>query len=292
MEVIRAEVMGLCFGVRDALRAIDRVEAPELVTIHGQLVHNEVVLNDLERRGFRATDEDRREAAPDSPVVLITAHGVSDRERARLKAAGKALIDTTCPLVARAHEAAVSLSREGRHVLLVGRRGHVEVLGIVEDLSSHDVVESADEVRTYPSKRLGIVSQTTMTDEVVREVRRAVAARNPGADVRFIDTVCRPTKDHQRSLEALLEKVDAVVVVGGRNSNNTKALAERCRSKGKTAWLVSGPADVDPEWFRGLERVGLTAGTSTLDATIDEVERAILRASTQRPATSLDLALA
>jgi 4-hydroxy-3-methylbut-2-enyl diphosphate reductase len=103
----------------------------------------------------------------------------------------------------------------------------------------------------------------------------AIHSANPGADVRFVDTICQPTKDHQRALERLLERVEAVVVVGGKNSNNTKALVGRCRLAGARAWHVQTAADIDPSWFDGLEEVGLTAGTSTLEETITEVRRVL-----------------
>ena len=107
----------------------------------------------------------------------------------------------------------------------------------------------------------------------------AIAAHNPDAEIRFIDTVCLPTKEHHRSLGRLLAEVDAMVVVGGRNSNNTRALVALCRERGVRCVHVRGASDLDPAWFDGLEAVGLTAGTSTLDATIEEVHRAIERFS-------------
>src|SRR6516164_10805 len=118
MKVITADVMGMCFGVRDALGFMDTVPDPEAVTIHGELVHNEAVLTDLKERGFRMTSEADRRELPRTPLVLITAHGVSDAERRRLENAGKRLLDTTCPLVARAHEAARALQQDGFHVLV------------------------------------------------------------------------------------------------------------------------------------------------------------------------------
>jgi 4-hydroxy-3-methylbut-2-enyl diphosphate reductase len=277
MQVVRAEVMGMCFGVRDALKAIDAIGEPGAVTIHGQLVHNEVVLTQLGVRGFRMNDEAARRELPETPAVLITAHGVSDRERARLEAAGKRLIDTTCPLVTRVHEAARKLQDEGFHVLVIGKRGHVEVQGIVEDLSSYDVIQSPEEVRRYPHARLGIVCQSTAASRTVARIREEVADRNPDAEVRFVDTVCLPTKEHQRALERLLDQVEAMVVVGGSNSNNTKELVLLCRERGLPAFHVQGAADLDPRWFAGFETVGLTAGTSTLDRTIDDVYQALLR---------------
>jgi 4-hydroxy-3-methylbut-2-enyl diphosphate reductase len=277
MQVLRAEVMGMCFGVRDALKAIQDVEQPDAVTIHGELVHNEAVLEQLGTRGFRMVHEASRRPLPVTPAVLITAHGVSARERQRLQAAGKQLVDTTCPLVVRAHQAAQRLQAEGYHVLVIGRHGHVEVQGIVEDLHSYDVIQGPEEVQRYPFPRLGLMCQTTTPERTVARVREAVRRLNPDAQIRFVDTVCLPTKEHQRSLERLLSQVDAMVVVGGRNSNNTRELAALCRERGVPAHHVQGAADLDADWFTGCRTVGLTAGTSTLDATIDEVHQALTR---------------
>ena len=277
MRVIRADVLGLCFGVRDALAIMKRVDRPQEVTVHGELVHNPIVLHQLERRGFRTSGESSRDVAVETPVVLITAHGISDVERDRLQQAGKRLIDTTCPLVERAHKAAIMLRDEGYHVLLIGRRGHVEVRGIVEDLPSVDVIESEADVTNYPHARLGVLCQTTTPERIVKDVRRAIEERNPHAEVRFVDTVCLPTKDHQRALGRLLDRVEAMVVVGGRNSNNTKELVALCRERGIPAVHVQDATELDPGWFLPFETVGLTAGTSTLDSTIEEVERALGR---------------
>jgi 4-hydroxy-3-methylbut-2-enyl diphosphate reductase len=277
MNVIQAEVLGMCFGVRDALQVLKGIDEPERVTIHGELVHNEAVLVQLEVRGFRMVGESARRELPGTDTVLITAHGVSDVERRRLEGAGKRLVDTTCPLVTRAHAAAQKLQAEGYHVLVIGRRGHVEVQGIVEDLHSFDVIQSPEEVRCYASRRLGIMCQTTSPARHVERVRAAVAELNPDADIRFVDTVCHPTKDHQRALEQLLQLVEAVVVVGGRNSNNTRELVARCREKGVAAFHIQSAADLDPAWFDGVAAVGLTAGTSTLAETIEDVYQALLR---------------
>lgn len=276
MNVKLADVLGMCFGVRDALEIIDRIDRPAEVTIHGELVHNEQVLRRLDRRGFRQADEKGRTSLPTTDAVLITAHGISKRERERLAAAGKTLIDSTCPLVARAHEAAHRLQSEGRHVVVVGRPGHVEVQGIVEDLTSFDLAPTPEHVRTYPQHRLGVMCQTTTPEPLAAAVLREIERLNPHADIRFIDTICLPTKEHQLALERLLDEVEAVVVVGGRNSNNTRQLVQRCRQRGVQAFHVQQAADLDPAWFAGIETVGLTAGTSTLEATIQEVHRTLL----------------
>lgn len=276
MRVIRAEALGMCFGVRDALAVIDDVGTPEEVTIFGELVHNEVVLENLDSRGFRTQAESGR-TVPETLDVLVTAHGISDATRAHLATAGKRLIDTTCPLVTRAHRAATLLAEQGYHVLVIGKKGHVEVRGFVEDLPSHDVLDSVEDVKTYPHAKLGVVCQTTSTERNVVRIHEAIRSANPHAEVRFVDTVCRPTKQRQRAVERLLDQVEAMVVVGGRNSNNTRELTNRCRERGVPAVQVADASELDPSWFAEFDLVGLTAGTSTLPETIDEVHRALLR---------------
>lgn len=277
MNVIRASALGMCFGVRDALQRARGYPTPDRVAIHGQLVHNPVVLRDLEERGFSSIAESERDQdeLPPRPAVLITAHGVSSSEQERMVQAGKEIIDTTCPLVRRAHRAACDLEAQGFLVLVIGRRGHVEVRGLVGDLAHAVVIESPSEVRRYPGDRLGIISQTTSTDRHVAAVRAEVARRNPGAEIRYVDTVCAPTRRRQGAVAELTSHADAIVVVGGRNSNNTRELVSRCREAGVPTFHVEGADDLQDEWLRGCSAVGLTAGTSTLDSTVDEVERAL-----------------
>jgi 4-hydroxy-3-methylbut-2-enyl diphosphate reductase len=286
MEVIRAELIGMCFGVRDALAALEGLANPGQVTIHGQLVHNEQVVSRLRLRGFPSTEEEERDHLPETSTVLITAHGISDRERARLTAAGKELIDTTCPLVRRVHLAAQKLQEDGYHVLVVGRPGHVEVRGIVGDLHSFEIVPDPAQVRRYHQHKLGIVCQSTTPPRLAAAVGAEVRRQNPQAEVRFVDTICQPTRDHQQALERLLPVVDVVVVVGGANSNNTRELASLARDRGVPAFHIQGAVDLRPEWFTGCRRVGLSAGTSTLDETITEVEKTLQRMGERMPAAA------
>lgn len=277
MKVIRAEAMGMCFGVRDALEIAGDIEHPEDVAIHGELVHNEQVLVQLESKGFRTVPERDRASIPVREVVMITAHGVSDRERQRLLAANKRLIDTTCPLVMRVHRAAQGLQAAGCHVIVIGRSGHVEVQGIIEDLQQYDIVGSPGDVRSYPHSLLGVICQSTVAPHVADAVLREIRRLNPNAEVRFVDTICEPTRQRQAAMERLLPHVDTVIVVGGRHSNNTRELVELCRNHDVTAHHVQSAADLDPSWFRDVRAVGLTAGTSTLDTAIDEVHAALLQ---------------
>lgn len=279
MDVIRAEAMGFCFGVRDALTLVESLADPESVTIHGELVHNERVLVQLGRRGFRQTPEAERHDLPQTPRVLITAHGVSDRERGRLAAAGKSLIDATCPLVKRVHEAAQDLNRRGYFVVVIGRPGHAEVEGIIGDLDDCAVLANETAVCPFPAAKIGVVCQSTTPPTVAERVCRALKAANPGKEIHYADTICRPTKERQHAVLDLLGRIDALVVVGGRQSNNTRQLAQLALDHGVPVAHVQGPTDLDEAWLRCFQVVGLTAGTSTPDDVIDAVERAMKKLS-------------
>ena len=281
MRVVRAESLGMCFGVRDAIALTKQVEQPDRVTIHGELVHNEKVLVQLEERGFHMQSERDRAQKPETDTVLVTAHGVSQKESSRLQAAGLNVIDTTCPLVRKAHDAAQQLADKDCHVILIGRQGHVEVQGIIEDLSSYDVVTTVADVVSWDHLRLGVICQTTTPPRLAAEILEQIESLNPQATVEFRNTICQPTMDRQYALESLCLQVDAVVVVGGQNSNNTRQLVGLAEDCGRPACQVQGPLDLDPDWLERFETVGLTAGTSTLDETVDEIEAAILELTTR-----------
>jgi 4-hydroxy-3-methylbut-2-enyl diphosphate reductase len=206
---------------------------------------------------------------------LITAHGISDRAHDRLRASGKRIIDTTCPLVRRVHRAARAFEEGGFQVIVIGRKGHVEVDGIVGDLTKFEVVQTPADVRRYATNRIGIVCQTTERQCRVEAIRAEIRAQNPQAEIRFVDTICQPTRDRQAALERLLNVVDVMVVVGGQHSNNTRQLVIRSRERGVLAHHVQSAADLQPQWFQAARTVGLTAGTSTPDSAIQEVYEAL-----------------
>lgn len=274
MRVILADSFGICFGVRDALVKMREIEKPVDVTVFGQLVHNPAVLQEMERRGFVRVEEAERRAADavTTPKVLITAHGVSDRERAQLAAGGRELIDTTCPLVRKAHRAALALAQAEFFVVVIGKKGHVEVRGLTGDLpeGSYEVVESAEGVRCYGAARIGVMAQTTTVERAAREIVARVRERNERAEVRWVNTICMPTRERQAALERLLEEADVLVAVGGHESKNTRELVTRAREAGVRAVHVEGPEELCEEMFGAEEVVGLTAGTSTLPETVEE----------------------
>lgn len=282
MKILRADALGMCFGVRDALQVLDLVPEPTEVTIHGELVHNAEVLRELDRRGFARSPEGER-PVPATPVVLVTAHGISERERQRLQTAGKQLIDTTCPLVQKAHAAAQLLQQQGCRVIVIGKRDHVEVRGIVEDLVDPIVIGATTEVTTWPETRLGVVCQTTTQSDLAETLLAAIQRANPHAQVHFADTICSPTKARIAALQALLPQIDALIVVGGHNSNNTRQLVRAAEAHGVPALHVEHAGELDAAWLAGRDRIGLTAGTSTLARTVDAVHAALLAIAEPQP---------
>lgn len=275
MEVRLAEHLGMCFGVRDAIDLALGLTREGPLTILGDLVHNPDVVATLDAAGaVRVHGQDDIH----TPAVLLTAHGVADRVRLELRERGLAVHDATCPLVTRAHRALARLVAEERHPVVIGQSQHVEVRGLVGDLDDYTIVQDEEDVERLaerierdPELRLGVVSQTTQPLERVRELVETMRRRFPETDLRFVDTVCQPTKDRQQALRDLATDTDVVIVVGGPESNNSRKLVELARGLGRPAYLVSSASELQPEWFDHCSLVGLTAGTSTPDATIDEV---------------------
>jgi 4-hydroxy-3-methylbut-2-enyl diphosphate reductase len=284
MKVIKAQAMGMCFGVKDALSTVMTMDYPESVTVYGQLVHNGEVLRRIKARGFSMLEESDRTSAISTPNVVITAHGLSDKERRTLEASGKRLIDTTCPLVSRVHQIAKGLQEQGYFVVVAGRKDHVEVRGIVGDLERFAVVERPEGVLVYPADRIAVVCQTTTPAALVDVLFETISRKNAGKVIRLIDTICGPTRERQKAVEDLLPKVQALVVVGGKNSNNTRQLRALGEKAGICCFQVERASELQPEWFYGLDTVGLTAGTSTLDETIDEVYIALVEMEVSRDA--------
>ncbi len=274
MLVIQAQAMGMCFGVEDAIASARSLNNPQDVTILGEIVHNRGVQRDLIDLGFSSQPEDARQDLPDTPAVLVTAHGVSEAYRKRL--ADKQVIDTTCPLVTRVHKTARSLRENGYRLVLVGKPGHVEVLGITEDYLDTEVIASLEAVRADLGARLAVLAQTTTPSELFEAVYERVVRLHPDSEVVKVDTVCRPTKQRQQAIGALLKRVQALVVVGGAHSNNTLRLCEQAEKLGLPNLRVEEPGELKSEWFRGLHVVGLSAGTSTPSGAIAAVYKRLL----------------
>lgn len=271
MNLHLAQHYGMCFGVRDALRATHDAAIREPVTILGQLVHNPVVETHLKTLGVRHGDLVHPESA-ETHRVVITAHGASDSQRASWRQAGHAITDTTCPLVKKAHQALATLVQEGYHPVVIGQRQHVEVRGLVGDFPEASIVLEARDVLQIPAGvKLGVISQTTQPLDRVLELVAEIKRQHSQVEVRFVDTVCHPTKQRQNALEEVCRRCPVVIVIGGRNSNNTRQLAEKAARLGARVHPVETAADLREEWFRGVTDIGITAGTSTLDETVTAV---------------------
>ena len=285
MKIIRAEHLGMCFGVRDAIAMAKTIGTQQPLTILGELVHNEVVLNDLRENGIQIENET---ANVSTSTVLITAHGASDRKLTTVKALGFNVLEATCPLVRFAHRSLQKLVEQGYHPIIIGKRDHVEVKGMTEDLEHFDVLLSEEDVtRLQSHARFGVISQTTQPIEKVQRIVAAIRARFPESELRFVDTVCQPTKQRQTAAVELAKQSNVVIVIGGAHSNNTRELVSTCRAHCDRVYHVQNSADLDAAWFRNVEVVGITAGTSTPDDVIASVEQNVSKLCLQ-PAVAVE----
>jgi 4-hydroxy-3-methylbut-2-enyl diphosphate reductase len=279
MIIHLAEHFGICFGVRDALALAERLAGKEPLTILGQLVHNPIVRERLDALGIR---QGTLEETAATHRVMITAHGSSDAARARWTGAGHTVEDATCPLVRHAHAQLRRLVHDGCHPVIIGKHGHVEVLGLAGDFPGATVIETEADLANVPDRPLyGVISQTTQPIDRVLRLVIALRERRPHARVLFRDTVCRPTKDRQDALRKLIREVEVVIVVGGRNSNNTRELVATVRAAGLPAHHIERADELRPEWFTGVTHAGITGGTSTLPETVEQVRRRLAAMTTQ-----------
>lgn len=270
MQIVRAAAMGMCFGVKDAIALARQKARLGPVTVLGDLVHNPTVMDELQSAGVRV--ENHLEAVA-TPEIIITAHGAARKVIHHAQSLGFTVTEATCPLVHLAHRALQQLVAEGFYPVVVGQSRHVEVRGMTGDLEEFSVILTSDDVLDLPERpRYGVVAQTTQPLERVQALVACIQKRFPKAEVRWIDTVCRPTKQRQQAAKQLAQAVDVVVVIGGAHSNNTRELAATCAQYCSKVHHVQGPDDLRPEWFQDIAVVGITAGTSTPEEIIDAVE--------------------
>lgn len=274
MKVVRAEHAGACYGVQRALDMAYEVARsfPRAATL-GPLIHNPVVVRELEEAGVRQVDAvDELDAESDEPVI-IRSHGITPHVRAQLEATGLPIRDATCPHVLRAQKAAAQLADKGCAVIVVGEAGHPEVEGLVAhaQIAGEQVVVAAcsEQVPSGLAEPVGIVVQTTQRREALDEVVAAVRAQ--GIEPQVKDTICDATRERQDAAHRMACAVDAVIVIGGRNSANTAHLAEVCSAVCPRTFHVQDADEIDPTWFAGCETVGVTAGASTPESQIQAV---------------------
>lgn len=271
MKVVKAAYAGACYGVQRALdMALAASDTGDVVSTLGPLIHNPQVVAGLAARGVKAVD-----AVAEVPAgtVIIRSHGVTPAVRRAVDARGLDAIDATCPHVARAQKAAADLARRLGTVVVVGEAGHPEVEGLVacaREAGGRAIVAAcAADVPVDIATSVGVVVQTTQTREALQEVCEALADR--GIDAQVKDTICFATRQRQEAAASLAKEVDALVVIGGRNSSNTTRLAEICAASCARTHHIETPDELDPAWFADCVTVGVTAGASTPEDQIDAV---------------------
>ncbi len=275
MQVKRAAKYGFCSGVRIADLKVKRfASAGGRGAILGQVVHNERVVEEMEKLGVRTVEEI---AAVREPTVVFSAHGVPPSFHDTAKSAGLRILDTTCKFVYDIHRESKDALAAGYHLVFIGDPKHREVIGYTHDLEpgSYHIVstpEAADAIDWKAYDKIKIFYQTTLNAEDFEGVVLAIEQR--AKSVERADTICYATKENQDAARELARdpEIDVIIVIGGKKSANTKHLWEICRES-KPSYLVQGSHDLDPAWFDGAKVVGLTAGSSTPDYVIDEVEQ-------------------
>ena len=282
IEIRLATSLGFCFGVRRAIHMVeDATTDRERIDSLGSIVHNPVVAERLDARGIGIVSGFD---AVTAPSVAITAHGAGPDVYRIAQKAGLEIIDTTCPIVARAQRAARKLVNAGFKVIIFGDESHPEVRGVLAWTRGRGVVlASADDPVEIPRRKVALMSQTTksqhmFTDFIGRFMANHIDAIN---EVRIINTTCPETEDRYAAALALSQDVDLMIVIGGRNSANTGKLAGTCRTAGVETYQVERDDEIVPDWLRGKTCVGVTAGASTPDESVQAVVRRLRAIDTQ-----------
>jgi 4-hydroxy-3-methylbut-2-en-1-yl diphosphate reductase len=273
MEVLRITPRGYCHGVVEAIRIAKRVGGEraegEKVTMLGYLVHNEHVTRELEDHGVALVDApDRMKGLDqiDSGTVVFTAHGISPQVVAEAQRRGLTVVDATCSDVTRTHDLVRRLTAEGHHVVYIGKRGHPEpagALGVAPEATTLvERIEEVDDLEFPPGTRLAVTCQTTLSMWDTKAIIDRLVERFP--DIAVHNEICLATQQRQEAAVLAATDVDCVVVVGSTRSSNSLRLVQVVEERaGKPAFLVDTAAEVRPEWFAGMRRVGVTAGAST-----------------------------
>jgi 4-hydroxy-3-methylbut-2-enyl diphosphate reductase len=294
MEILLANPRGFCAGVDRAIeiveRALELFGAP--IYVRHEIVHNRFVVDDLRARGAVFVDE--LDEVPDGATVIYSAHGVARSVHDEGRRRGLQVFDATCPLVTKVHLEVARYARDGLDVILIGHRGHPEVVGTLGQFDGTEgaihVVENAADVAALAVRdpaAVAFVTQTTLSMDDTRVIVDALQARFPTIQGPKRADICYATQNRQDAVKQLTERCDLVLVVGSPNSSNSNRLREIAAARGIAAHLLDDPGDLDPAWLEGVERVGVTAGASAPEVLVQGViER--LRSLGGQPARELD----
>ena len=274
-EILLAEPRGFCAGVDRAIEIVERALAKfgAPIYVRHEIVHNTYVVNDLKAKGAIFI-EDLAEVPPGATLVF-SAHGVSRAVQDEARARGFSIFDATCPLVSKVHVEVAKLAREGYEFIMIGHRGHPEVEGTMGQLDSgiHLVEDVADVARVQPAQtdKLAVVTQTTLSVDDAAEITAAVRARFPSIREPKQQDICYATQNRQDAVKLMSPQVDLVIVVGSPTSSNSNRLRELAARMGRAAHMVDSADELQPQWFEGVARVGLTAGASAPEVLVQEV---------------------
>ena len=290
MDILRAKVLGYCMGVRRAMETAEECLSKyndKKVFTFGPLIHNKEALLPLEKKGLGIIEEKDIESIDEKnpPVVIIRAHGISPFILEKLRKKNCLIVDATCPLVVANQKKAASYAKEGYQVILAGDKNHGEVVGIAgfaeyEKTGSCFLVENeADAIRLVANLsenqrngKLIFLCQTTFSSKEFDKI--ATVLQNAKPDTVILKTICNATNQRQEALLDLCKQVDGVIVVGGKNSANTQRLYLSAKANCKNACHIENASEI-PELFFKLEKIGITAGASTPDEVIEDVEKAL-----------------
>ena len=282
MEVKVAKTAGFCFGVQ---RAVDKVyelidSCQDRLFTLGPIIHNEEVVNDLEKKGVRVASEEELKTLPEGSTVVIRSHGVGKKVYDQLEECGLSYVDVTCPFVLKIHRIVEKESKAGSHIVIIGDPDHPEVVGICGwCIGSYTVIRTKQDALDFvppEGKNVCIVSQTTFNYnkfkdlvEILREKRYDNTVLNI---LNILNTICNATEERQREAKSIAGEVDTMLVVGGRHSSNTQKLFEICKKECENTYYIQTPVDLDSEMFQCSSCVGITAGASTPKKIIEEVQ--------------------
>ena len=275
MEVLLAKSAGFCFGVKRAVEKVyEQLGENEEIYTYGPIIHNEEVVKDLEMKGVRVIEGEEELQGLTKGTLVIRSHGVPRRIYELIEKNGLNCIDVTCPFVKRIHQIVEKESREGKKIVIIGNAGHPEVEGIRGWSSTPAaVIESVEEAQMFTldaGESLCIVSQTTFNYNKFQELVEIFHKR--GYNVNVVNTICNATEERQKEAGEIAQKVDAMIVIGGRHSSNTQKLFEICREKCKATYFIQTLDDLHLELPKTATLVGITAGASTPNNIIEEVQ--------------------
>ena len=276
MKVIKAKTAGFCFGVK---RAVDTVyEQVKIcngpIYTYGPIIHNEEVVKDLESKGVVVLRTEEELDNVENGTVIIRSHGVEKRIYDKLEAKGLRVVDATCPFVKKIHNIVRKESAEGKYILIIGNPDHPEVIGIRGWAGEHAaVIRNADDIENIDfskNRKICVVSQTTFNYNKFKDLVEIIKKKS--YDISVLNTICNATKERQTEARSIAESVDAMIVIGDKHSSNTQKLFEICRKACNNTYYIQTLGDLDLNQLGSVETVGITAGASTPNNIIEEVQ--------------------